>query len=796
MARLGEERAKARDAQARSADVMSITPAGRAILRKLVEPAIESLDRWLEEALSKTQPPVAAPLLELVGTEKAALLSAQAVVDGCHRPRRLTSVIASIGRSLEDEYRFSQLAKNNPGVFKEGKKRLKKLRPKRRRRIFLGLARWHGGMPDKWPKMRRLRLGAVCLDAIMVNKPDLAEIQNWRDGRKTHAMLVPKQGFLRWLEDSVDAAAVLSPFHMPCIDKPRDWDGPTGGGYLTELVYNRPVARFRAREQQKALTEEGNPEAQYTALNRLQSTEWEVSADVFETFESLWEVARDGDVAGLPAREDEMTPPFPEQGKEDPKVLESWKKQAAFIHHTNAVRRSRRALVAITRNVCKRFLDRPFYFPHRLDFRGRAYPTPYFLQPQGPDVVRGLIRFHKKAYIDPSDKESLRWWLLHGAGMWGAKGTLDYREGFAVDHLLPIAKDVHQDPFHNREWENADEPWQFLAWCLEAGDWAEGDILKTHIPVQVDASNNGLQLFALMTGDRKLAEMTNAIPSPDGDEPKDIYAEVARRATERLHEHDSDLAKQWIDFLGEEGVPRDCAKRPVMTLPYGVTLWSAQRYVRDWYKEQCGRSGPFGDVPGKAAMLLARLIMQEVKAVCSGAVAAMSWLQEVSSVCTKRGLACRWISPAGWPVVQHYKETKARMLKADLAGTVRQLTIREPHNRKVDGRKHSQGVAPNFVHSVDAAVLASALGGWPEGRPITAIHDAFGCLAPDMGGPDGLRARLVDVVARNAIEAMPLEALADYVRKYARTGRYEIPSPPKFGTIKPEEVRAAEYMFS
>ena len=33
------------------------------------------------------------------------------------------------------------------------------------------------------------------------------------------------------------------------------------------------------------------------------------------------------------------------------------------------------------------------YYPHTLDWRGRAYPLPMWLQPQGNDLSRGLLQF-------------------------------------------------------------------------------------------------------------------------------------------------------------------------------------------------------------------------------------------------------------------------------------------------------------------------------------------------------------------------------------------------------------------
>ena len=43
--------------------------------------------------------------------------------------------------------------------------------------------------------------------------------------------------------------------------------------------------------------------------------------------------------------------------------------------------------------MAREFRDLEFYFPHNLDFRGRAYPIPPHLNHMGSDVCRGLLKF-------------------------------------------------------------------------------------------------------------------------------------------------------------------------------------------------------------------------------------------------------------------------------------------------------------------------------------------------------------------------------------------------------------------
>ena len=54
----------------------------------------------------------------------------------------------------------------------------------------------------------------------------------------------------------------------------------------------------------------------------------------------------------------------------------------------------------------------------KMDFRGRLYPIPVLLQPQGSDLAKGLLRF---ARGKPADEKSIKCLEIHGANMYGYK---------------------------------------------------------------------------------------------------------------------------------------------------------------------------------------------------------------------------------------------------------------------------------------------------------------------------------------------------------------------------------------
>lgn len=114
------------------------------------------------------------------------------------------------------------------------------------------------------------------------------------------------------------------------------------------------------------------------------------------------------------------------------------------------------------------FCDVPFYFPHNLDFRGRAYPIPPYLNHLGNDLCRGLLLYDE---AKPLGADGLFWLKIHLANMFGYdKYSFAERIQFVDTHSEDIL-DSARDPLGRHGgrcwWRTADEPWQTLAACME-----------------------------------------------------------------------------------------------------------------------------------------------------------------------------------------------------------------------------------------------------------------------------------------------------------------------------------------
>ena len=733
---------------------------------------------------------------ELKPSEVAAV-AIQAIMDGLSTGGRVGQISGIVGEALENEERmrliWGSLESSDQGKLKRLVGR--RVAPSLLARTLTKMQQdGEEGEEPEYPRWTRgLRMGVgYSLICLFVESTALMEFHlvtgKGRGKRKTTKYIVPTLETVEWLERSDAMRELLHPYFMPCVDKPVPWKkGSHYGGY--NLPYLELVKVNGNRSDKIADTEMGRVR---TAVNFLQGTPWSVNTDVLEVyrhcFEEGWEVEGVAPKAEIPIPEKPDVEGMEEEAAED--LLKPWRSAKYLTFVENIQRRGERL-------KCSRILwmadtyaneDR-FYFPWTCDFRGRVYPTSSSLQPQGSMVERGILQFADTKRLGTEAAE--RWFLIHGANSWGEdKGSFDARVSWVTDHHAEIMR-VYHDPLSTRWWTEADRPWEFLAWCLEYGDYArDGLNHQSGIAIGMDGSNNGLQIYSLLLRDPVCAASTNCVPV---DEPQDIYQDVADLVFQEMQEATEGPGCFWAEIFSETGLSRKAVKRPVMTYAYGVTKYSSSHYVREWLREERENIHRYEEINKDHLQWLYNTVWDKIQVVVSSAKECMEWLQDCARLFNAHaGREITWKSPSDFPVMPRYAKRRQRRVQLRTKASVSQMNYREDMPG-LDTKRHVNSIAPNFVHSLDAAALVATVEiSRVEGvTHLQMIHDSFGTHAADAP-------TLATALRQAYTEIFTPDLLEDFHRQLQEQAPpgVTIPPPPHRGTLEVSGLSGAEYFFA
>jgi len=352
----------------------------------------------------------------------------------------------------------------------------------------------------------------------------IAELVKKRNKTRTIFYLKHTPELADWLEQSHEHYKIMFPAHMATTEMPLSWDGLDGGGYISDMVAKKSLVTFYRPDHIKHVKTEDYGQTS-KAVNVAQRVAWRINQVVLETLTECWE--SNIKIKGLPERDPVA---IPEKPVDDIEAYKKWKVLAGSIHKINKTSLSQRLRIAKVISIAQKYREYDkFYFPHHCDWRGRLYPTPVFLNPQSADEGKAMLEFSEGKRVS---KEGAKALAIHGANCFGkTRLPLSERIKFVEDNQMDI-KAVALDPLEHRYWTEADKPWAFLAFCLEwAGYLEEGEAFISHIPVAVDGSNNGLQIFSMLMRDEATAKVSNVYPN---ELPRDVYCDAADLVTEKL----------------------------------------------------------------------------------------------------------------------------------------------------------------------------------------------------------------------------------------------------------------------
>ena len=794
MLELGKQRTNKRRISHVQREEESVTSYGKVMVANTIRPLAIKIKEYLEQCAKKTigQPPVAFMHLSGIDPEISALITAKHIINTITQYKPLTATCISLGGKIETEEQLRNFQYLNPELYEAVKMDLDKRswnyaykRRKLRESAKRGEVKW-----EEWTTPQKLHVG-IRLVEMMIEATGLIEIGVETINRKKTKILKQTQTTRDWIQNRNSFNELLNPEYLPTVMPPKQWTGVSGGGYWTKELPELDLVKQRNKKFKIELESFDMPEV-YQAVNVMQNTAFKINEYILGVMQEAWDKGLA--IGGMPPNENLDIPNKPHDIDTNKEARRQWKKEAVIAHTENARMFSKRLLYAKILWEADKFKKyKTVYFPLQLDFRGRAYCVPAFLNYQSISGAKALLEFSYGKEITKENKGTF-WLAVHGANMFGNdKVTLEQREQWALDNEEWIIK-CAQDPFTNRQWEDASSPFQFLAWCEEWRKYKEhGEGFVSTIPVSIDGSCNGLQLYSLMLRDEQAGKLVNVVPS---DTPQDIYQLVADSVNEKLREHakeDRPYAQQWLDY----GVKRSTTKRSIMTICYGSTRYSCTDFVVEdlTKRKDKGEAHPFTDDVFKPASYLAGVIWDSIGNNLKSAREGMDYLQSIARLLSKEQLPIHWITPIGFPVYQSYPEMKSKRVKAMLMGEVIKPRI-NTETDKTDKLRMANGIAPNLVHSLDSACMMKTVNlAYDKGiRNFCNVHDSFGTTAADVDTlANSLKEAFIDIFSKHDVLA---DFKEDIFHQIPKEMRDKLPDVPEKGSLDINKLRECDFFFA
>ncbi|KAI9036367.1 DNA-directed RNA polymerase [Aspergillus affinis] len=794
--------------------------------------------------------------LQSIDPEKLAAITILTVIaqfsyNGMENGLKTSTVVTNIGREMQNELWAADALRKTSDTNSWRAKTLKEIFSKRKTKD--GRSRWHGLVhklqkddPEVvWPPRTRAQVGAVLMGLLYdIAKVPVVTEDSVTKKKDTHMQPAfhhsyaiswgRRSGYIHLNTEVVKLVAQEPPpdvmgRHLPMLCKPKPWTGFKDGGYFmypNTIVRSTPGETLQPTYVRAALQNNGL-EQLCTGLDILGTTGWTVNNDVFNVMLEAWNSGEP--IAKLaPLHPDLPHPPRPDPD-EGYEAVRKWEAVMQDIENRRTGMHSNRCFQNFQLEVARAYRNETFYLPHNVDFRGRAYPLPPYLNQMGADNARGLLLFSE---AKPLGASGLRWLKVQIANLAGFdKASLSEREQFANQHLADILDSADKGLHGQRWWLKAEDPWQCLAACCElrnALQLPDPTKYPSRLPIHQDGSCNGLQHYAALGGDKIGAQQVNLEPS---DRPSDVYTGVAEfvKKAVALDAAQGDPHAKLLDGR----ITRKIVKQTVMTNVYGVTFIGAVKQVRrqlvDHFPDFSNDDTRFG------ALYIARKIFEALGTMFNGAHEIQYWLGDCASRITesltpeqideiakevmmpqsditelskkkikeldpasKFRSTVIWTTPLGLPVVQPYRIRKARRIKTSL----QDLSIVDEHSGStVSKRKQLQAFPPNFIHSLDAThMILSATACYRAGLTFSAVHDSFWTHASDVDDMNQIlreafvRMHSDDVVKRLAAEFEVRYGQNMYLAKVSTLGPIGRAIRKHRGALNPVSQRAKELL--
>ena len=764
-----------------------------------------------EEQHGVGRPKVWAEALKGLDSDIVSYIGLNCMYDTVVRLKTLTQCLILIGGKIHQEIWAEGLKSYNKDLFRRLEKQVTKDHTSERYRskAMRIIAAKEGYKSDTWDTPTKIHVATPVVNSIL-EASNIFDIYETNDGAKTKRYIGLTKEAEKIIEDRKLEASWASPMYGPMIVKPNKWTSFDTGVYLDPMVAaNVKLVRKRCPAQVRMIKSHFRDDqipAYVEALNAVQETPLKINLGVLDAVE--WAIETNQVFAKFP----EFKPPaIPKMPSEDEDVSDDFRRQRrAERKEWWTKKRECVANLAVIDSDLKTAKEmseyEQFYIGWSFDFRGRMYPVSHFNYHRD-DHVKALFLFARGKKLT---KESVGWLYIHLANTGDfdkiSKKSLNERIEWVEDNhdkIMAVGED-YKSTFDY--WSTADKPFQFLAACLEYKKLQdEGiDSYVCYMPISLDGTNSGVQHYAAALRSSDDGHMVNLVPDK---KCQDVYQVVANEVNRRLHQDGSEDAQRWLDF----GVGRSTVKRNVMTYGYSSIERGFGDQLIDDLMVPLRKSVAYGQIPEhpfgdkreqeRMARWLAKVNYESVQSVIRSVSEGMKFLQSYSHKLASEGKAVHWTSPSGFPVVQNYSKFTGKRVKIFLYDRELKKLKQSRVNIQVeseftrDKRKASSGVAPNFVHSLDAAhmhltILLAKDNGIED---FFLIHDSFGTTCDQTWlFYDCIRIAFVNMYKEECV----FENFENEVRDQLENPAEELPAVPAKGNLDIEGILESEYCFS
>ena len=332
------------------------------------------------------------------------------------------------------------------------------------------------------------------------------------------------------------------------------------------------------------------------------------------------------------------------------------------------------------RTIANGYKDTPIYFSWGSDYRGRAYPVGYWLNPQGTELEKAQLELWNKKKLDVHGIIALSNYIASLAGL-DKETDEKKREWFKhneyrLERFESQSEEPHLYCQAVKAWRNRENPTGFM--------------------VEVDATQSQIQLLSILLKSKKIAQTCNVAPRYDasGNQLKaDAWQEIADAMTDIL----------------KGKVYRGQVKRSAMILLYGA----GERRIKQQLQE---------DFAIDDATAIYQIFMEAIQRVFPGMVELMS---AINGLWNREWKERSFYMPDGFKVTM--KPTGSEWVDFKLFGKI-SITAKCSGTTLDD---HPLFVFVNLIHAIDSYIIREIVR--RASFDLYTIHDAVRVHPNDAG---------------------------------------------------------------